>query len=105
MIVIPVFLIANVLTGKSKPPQVFNTEAPSFEIPLDIPKDAKTSTGLNISQSGSQKAKIISDEVFNATLNISVYYLLMFFITSAGSKIAGIGIKLIKDIKVQVKGS
>lgn len=105
MIVIPIFLIANVLTGKSKPVQVFNVEAPTFEIPLDTPKDAKTSTGLNITQSGSQKAKIIPDEVFNSSLNIGMYYLLMVFIGSSGSKIAGIGIKLIKDIKVQVKGS
>ncbi len=109
MIVIPIFLIANVLTGKSKPPQVFNVEAPTFDLPLsgqqlEMPKDIKLPQGF-VSQSGSQKMKIIPDEVFNSSLNIGMYYLLMVFIGSSGSKIAGIGIKLIKEIKVQVKGS
>ncbi len=109
MIIVPIFLVAGVLTGKSKPPQVFNFEAPSFDIPLSqqqlqIPDSAKVPAGLNLTQSGSQKAKIIPDDVFNASLNISVYYLLMLFIGSSGSKIAGIGVRLIKDIKVQVKG-
>lgn len=103
-IIIPIFLISVVLTGKSKPPQVFNVEAPIFEIPLspdqmETPGGTKTPSGLNMIQSGSQKTKIIPDEVFNASLNISVYYLLMIFITSAGSKLAGIGVKLIRDIK------
>ncbi|MEX2028659.1 MAG: hypothetical protein WD988_04145 [Candidatus Curtissbacteria bacterium] len=105
-IIVPVFLISSVLTGKSKPPQVFDVEAPTFEIPLsadqlEIPGGSKTSSGLSMTQSGSQKAKIIPDEVFNTTLNISLYYLLMLFITSAGSKIAGIGTKLVRDIKIK----
>lgn len=109
MIIIPIFLISNVLTGKSKPAQVFNVEAPTFDLPLpeqqlEVPKDTKLPQGF-VSQSGSQRMKIIPDEVFNSFLNIGVYYLLMVFIASSGSKIAGIGIKLVKDIKVQVKGS
>lgn len=107
MIVVPIFLIANVLTGKNKPPQVFNVEAPTFDLPLsgqqlELPKDVKLPQGF-VSQGGSQKTKIIPDEVFNSSLNIGVYYLLMVFIASSGSKIAGIGVKLIKDIKIQVK--
>lgn len=110
MIIVPIFLIAGVLTGKSKPPQVFNVEAPTFDLPLsgqqlELPKNVTIPQGLNMTQSGSQKIKIIPDEVFNSSLNIGVYYLLMVFIASSGSKIAGIGIKLIKDIKVQVKGT
>ncbi|GEM_PF-1282267 len=108
MIVTPIFLISNVLTGKSKPPQVFNVEAPTFDLPLsgqqlEVPKDVKIPAGLAMTQSGSVKTKIIPDEVFNSSLNIGVYYLLMVFIASSGSKIAGIGVKMIKDIKVQVK--
>lgn len=109
MIVIPIFFIAAVLTGKNKPPQVFNVEAPEINLPsqqsIDLPDNLKRAgVTLNAPVQGNSKMKLIPDAVFNDTLNIGLYYLLMTFIASSGSKIAGIGVKLIKDIKVQVKG-
>ena len=36
-------------------------------------------------------------------LNLSFWYLLMFFIMAAGGKIASLGVSMVKDIKVEVK--
>lgn len=106
MIIVPVFIIFSVLTGKSKPPQVLNVEAPSIQLPnlnssIEIPAQLKAQ-GFSLGQtSGPASQKIIPDEVFNFYINAGIFYLLMVFITSAGLKIATIGTHLIKDIKVK----
>lgn len=106
MIVVPVFLIISVLTGRSKPPQVLNVEAPSIQLPgagsIELPEQLRAQ-GFSLGQAGKEQSsqKIISDEVFSFYINAGVFYLLMMFIASAGSKIATVGVHLIKDIKVK----
>ena len=90
MIFAALFMIYQILTGKSKPPKVFDVVAPSIKLPTE-------------SSNVGSEFKIIPDEVFNGVLNIGMYYLLMMFLASSGAKIAGIGVKMIKDIKVQIK--
>lgn len=106
------YMVLEILTGKSKPPKVFNVEALSFQLPsqpvptLEIPDGASFAAGLRINQEPGQNApsvKLIPEEVFNGTLNIGLYYLAMMFLSASGAKIAGIGVKMIKDIKVQIK--
>jgi len=108
MIVASVFLIISVLTGRSRPPQVLEVEAPSIQLPnlgssIEIPEQLKEQ-GFSLGQSGAQGAnqKIIPDEVFNFYINAGVFYLLMMFIASAGSKIATIGTHLVKEVKIKV---
>jgi hypothetical protein len=36
-------------------------------------------------------------------VNMLVWAVLMYFVASAGSRIGGLGVKLIRDIKVEVK--
>src|SRR3989338_2789375 len=107
MIVIPVIMAISVLTGRSKPTQVLSVEPPSIQFPsldssIKIPDQLKEQ-GFLLGQGGTQGAsqKIIPDEVFNFYINASVFYLLMMFIASAGSKIAIIGTHLIKEMKVK----
>lgn len=109
MIGIPVYMVINVFTGKSKPPRVINVSAPSIALPsvggsLELPEELK-SQGFSIKQSDPSKSeqKIIPDEVFNLYINSGFFYLMMLFVTSAGAKIAGIGVHLTKDIKVKIK--
>lgn len=103
------YMVYGVLTGKAKPPQVYNVEAPSFQLPtdtgpkLELPEGATLAAGLRLTKDSNQSPpgiKLIPDEVFNGSLNIGLYYLAMMFLASSGAKIAGLGIKMIKDIKV-----
>ncbi len=96
-------------TGRIKPPQVFNVEAPSIPIPgsnLSIdtsslpPEIAKS---LNQTPSKSASFKMLPDNVFSSMLNLGIFYLLAMFVASSGAKIASLGIQLIRDIKVEYK--
>lgn len=106
------YMVYGVLTGGAKPPQVFNVEAPNFQLPtdtsqiLELPEGATLAAGLRLTRDSNQSSpgiKLIPDEVFNGSLNISLYYLAMMFLASSGAKIAGLGVKMIKDIKIQIK--
>ncbi|MBI3342510.1 hypothetical protein HY024_05300 [Candidatus Curtissbacteria bacterium] len=107
MIAIAVVLAFLLLTGRTKPPQAVNFEAPSIQMPsngsVELPAQLK-SQGFSVSKPTSQVGaqKIISDEVFNFYLNTGLFYLLMMFVASAGSKVAMIGVHLIKDFKIKV---
>ena len=106
------YSVFSVLTGKAIPPKVFDVEAPSFQLPtesapsIEMPEGASLPAGLKINQGPSRNApsvKLIPDEVFNGVLNIGLFYLAMMFLASSGLKVSEIGVKLIKDIKVQIK--
>ena len=112
MIFAATYMVYGVLTGKSKPPKVFNVKAPSFQLPspavpnIELPEGATLPAGLKLNQGPNPSPstiKLIPDEVFNGYLNIGLYYLAMMFLASSGTKVAGLGIKMIKDIKVQIK--
>jgi hypothetical protein len=45
--------------------------------------------------------EILSGEEINKIANMSLYFLFMFFIASAGSRISDLGIKLLKEIKLK----
>lgn len=107
MIVTSVFMVIGVLSGYSKPPQVLNVEAPSIQLPnaastVEIPQQLKAQ-GFSLAQNNAPASqKIISDELFNFYVNVGLFYLLMMFIASSGSKIATIGTHLIQEIKLKV---
>lgn len=111
LILTALFLAFNLLSGKSKPPTVFNVEAPTINLPtnnlkLQLPENTKLPAGTTLTQEGSetpQGFKVIPDEVLNGSLNIGLSYLLFMFIASSGAKLASIGVSMVKDIKVTVK--
>jgi len=45
----------------------------------------------------------IPGESLSKTVNIGLWLMLMFFVASGGDKIANLGIKMIRGIKVEVK--
>lgn len=99
------------LTGKIKPPIVFETQAPTIKLPsassqLQLPEGMVLPPDLVINQTEGVQAgevKLLSDEVFSGLINSGLYYVAMMFIASSGAKFAHIGVKLINDIKLNVK--
>lgn len=109
MIFMAVFLIFNVLTGKTKPPSVVSYSLPPIELgglnsQLQIPEGLQLPEGFQLPEATPTSAGKfqIPNELINDSINTGFYFLLMSFIVSAGYKVAGIGVKLIKEIKVKV---
>lgn len=110
IIIVSTISVIRVLDGKVQAPEVFDIEAPTIPLPqygsnIKIPEGTNPPEGISTAQvQPTGGIKLIPDDVFNRILDISVYYLAMMFLASTGSKIAVIGVKLIKDLKVQTKG-
>ena len=111
LILVSTVLLVNVLTGKSKPYQVFNVESPTINLPtsnleVKAPENLKLPEGFSINQKKEEQQsafKIIPDELLNGTVNIGLFYLMAMFLTSVGAKIAGIGVSMIKEVKVKIE--
>jgi len=87
MILVSVYLMFSVFTGASSPPVLLHLSDISFP----IPGEGETMSVI----SGQESSKIFA---------LGFWYILMFFIMWAGGKIASLGVSLIKEIKVEVKG-
>jgi len=105
MIIIPVILVIMVFTGKMQPTIVLNAPAPTMRIPtikstVQIP-GVLEKLGFGVGQKDAPEyvtQEIIPQQVFSFYVNVGIFYLLMLFLASAGSKIASIGVKLIKEV-------
>jgi hypothetical protein len=86
MIFLSVYLMVQVFTGASLPPNLFNFS----DIHLTMPGETESSL-------------LISGEELNKLVAMVFWYLLMFFIMYAGGKIASLGVNLIREVKVEVK--
>jgi len=114
-IIFSVISIYLVFTGKKQVPQIFTFESPSFSLPganLTAPQLDLSSIeipGIDLQKlmpevtpdqgSETQEIKFIPDELLNTMVNISIFLMLMSFISGSGTKIASLGINLIKEIK------
>jgi hypothetical protein len=78
--------VYTVFTGIGAAPEIFKMEA--IEIPAT---------------SNSPVVTLMSGKNFSKLMDLGAWYILMFFFAQAGSKISGIGVQLIKEIKVTVK--
>ena len=108
------FSLYQVFTGQKTAPQVFQFESPSISLPtqqsfqLELPEGMTLPEGVALPETKNQPAesegfKILPDETLNNMGNAGLYLLLMGFLASSGAKIASIGVKMVKDIKVVVK--
>jgi hypothetical protein len=84
-IIFAVYSVYTVFTNVSNPPQVFNSQSVSLSV--SSPEAGRSSADVQITL----------DDGIKKTVNTFLYYLFMFFILSAGSQIAGLGIKFIKE--------
>jgi len=64
---------------------------PEIELPSELKAEMKEEILL---MAGDQASKIT---------NMMLWYIFMFFVTSAGAKLGGMGVKVIREIKVEVK--
>ena len=105
-----------VFAGQKKPPKIFSFESPKITLPtqqnleLELPEGMALPDGVSLprrvtpkNQVSQQELELFSGDVLSQVTNMSIYLLLMGFIASSGAKIASIGVRMIKDIKVVVK--
>ncbi len=77
-----------VFSGKSSPPQIFNSAGISLSLPPI-----------------GQKTELLSADLVNRPLNMTLYLLFLGFVASGGAKVASIGAQLVRVIKVDLKNS
>jgi hypothetical protein len=80
----------NVFTSLAQPPGIFKMDSFSIPIPASV-------------YNPSTVVKIPLDPEIIKIVNIFLHYLFKLFIVIVGSKISGLGIQLIKEIKVEMK--
>jgi hypothetical protein len=90
LIIFAVCSMFNVFTGSAAPPAIL--EMKSIAIPLPTgggmsPIEVEVASGAEISQ----------------IVNMVLWGILMLFVVTAGGTIGGLGVKLMRDIKVEVK--
>jgi len=87
MIFVSVYLMFSVFTGVSSPPILLHFS----DISLPLPGETEA-------------APMISGQELSKMIAMGLWYLLMFFIMWAGGKVASLGVNLIKEVRVEVKG-
>ncbi|MFA6218113.1 MAG: hypothetical protein WDL87_10735 [Candidatus Omnitrophota bacterium] len=80
-----------VFSGNHNAPQVITLESITVSVPGE-----RGSAGATV--------EIISGNVATKFANMLIWYVLMVFVMMGGSKIAGVGASLLREIKVVVKG-
>jgi hypothetical protein len=90
LIIFTVCSMFNVFTGSVAPPAIF--EMDSITIPLPA--------GEGMSPT---EVEVVSGAEISQIVNMVLWSILMVFVVTAGGKIGGLGVKLIRDIKVEVK--
>ncbi len=90
MIIFSVFSMYGVYTGATPAPPVITMNDVSISLP--------SGQGIQPAQ-----AELISGTESSKLVNMGIWYVLMFFVASAGGRIAGLGTKLVREIRVEVK--
>lgn len=110
IIIVSTLSAYRVMTGAVQPPKVLDVPAPAIKLPqaqpsISLPEGIELPAGVNINQLQATPAevKLLPDDVFSRLLNTSLFYLAMMFVATSGLKFSDIGVKLVKDIKVEVK--
>ena len=89
-IIYSVYSMYGVYTGAQAAPSVMNMNSVTFSLPTP-PGTPPTETELI---SGAESSKM---------MNLGLWFALMTFVASAGGRIGGLGVKLMREIKVEVK--
>lgn len=104
VIIFSVISVYNILTGKSKPAQIFTTEGISLDLAALSGGGLSREQKENLAKENiSTKTQLATPELLNFSLNLMTHLFLMGFIASAGFKIAIIGTTLVRPIKVRLK--
>ena len=90
LIIWAVYSMYNVYTGAQAPPAVVEMNSVTISLP--------TAQGAPPVQT-----ELISGRDSSLLTNMGIWFALMTFIASAGSRVGGLGVKLVREIKVEVK--
>ena len=90
LIIWSVYSVYNVYTGASPPPSVVEMNS----VAISLPTGAGTPPVQTELISGRESSKLV---------NMGIWFALMTFVASAGSRVGGLGVKLIREIKVEIK--
>ncbi|RLE65372.1 MAG: hypothetical protein DRJ38_03845 [Thermoprotei archaeon] len=74
-----------VFMGVSKPPQLIVLN----DIKINLPMGSSLT--------------LLESDVLTSLMNLSLWYILMFFVLAAGEKIASIGIKILKELSIKIE--
>lgn len=89
-ILLSIYSMYNVYSGSSPPPSVINMKSVTVSLP----------TGQSAPP---MQTELLSGGESSKLMNMGLWFALMTFVASAGSRIGGLGVKLMRDIKVEVK--
>lgn len=93
-----------VFTGSRQPVQLFSISGISIDfgqiIAGSLPPELMGAGGV---KNPAQKTEIIPADVMNSLFNLLAHLMLMGFLMNFGSKLASLGIQLLRPIKVSVK--
>lgn len=92
-----VVIVVLLLTGIIKPVKVFDIPAPSINTSSLMP----SVPGLPAPKG--EKVEILPTAAFSQIINTSIQFLMMTFIMSFGFKLADLGVKLLRPIKIEAK--
>jgi hypothetical protein len=87
LIFFSIFQMVQVFGGANPPPNLFNFSDIRFPLPEQ-----------------DEMVTVMSGEELSKIADLSMWYLLMFFVMWAGGKIASLGVNLIKETKMEAKG-
>lgn len=90
MIIYSVYSMYSVYTGATQPPSVIQMNSVTISLP----------TGGNMPPI---QTELISGTDSSKLVNMGLWFALMTFVASAGGRIGGLGVNLIREIKVTVK--
>jgi len=90
LIALTVYSMFTIYTGATAPPGIFNMKSITIGMP--------TGEGTPPTE-----IELVPGDQISKVANMGLWTVLMLFIASAGSRIGGLGVKLIREIKVEVK--
>ena len=91
LIIFAAYSMLDVFIGTREPPSILKINSITISVPV----------GLGAPP---EKIELLSGTDVSKIANLGLWYILMFFFASIGSKIGGLGVQLIREIKVVVKG-
>lgn len=94
---IAVIIVIMLFSGNLDPFPLFSVKAPSINTGAMIP----SIPGLPAAKG--ENLEILPTKAFNNMLNLGIQFLLMTFIMSFGFKLADLGVKLLRPIKIEAK--
>jgi len=94
MIFYPVYNVYQVFKGQALPYHLFSFDP----IAIDLSKFVEGAP-----QNANLTQELVSSDLLNKPLDLLAHVILMGFIVTAGYKIAGIGVMLVRTIKVKLK--